>query len=224
MQSLKGVGEKLIRRTAHKNLTFIGEQISGTFSPKMDHLVCFYPGNMALGYLYLKDRGPLAQPPVVSQQDLAEMLALADELTETCYQMYARMSTGLAPEIVHFNLYDPNTDDIYVKDADRHNLLRPETIESLYYMHKVTGNKKYQEYGWTIFEAFEKYTRIESGGYSSISDVTNPSDVRFRDKMESFFLAETLKYFYLLFEDDAQENVDLSKWLINTEAHLIATF
>ena len=35
-------------------------------------------------------------------------------------------------------------------------------------MYKITGEKKYQEYGWAMFEAFEKYTRIESGGYSSI--------------------------------------------------------
>ena len=197
------------------NYTFIGELLMGTFSPKMDHLVCFYPGNLALGYLYLSKT---SHP----KDELAEMLKIADELTETCYQMYAQMETGLSAEIAHFNYHDPNSKDLYVKEADRHNLLRPETVESLYYMFKVTHNKKYQEYGWKIFEAFEKYTKIESGGYSSISDVTNPGNVRFRDKMESFFLAETLKYFYLLFEDS--ENIDLNKWLINTEAHLISTF
>lgn len=215
LTSYRGVRDKLIRHTVPHNYTFIGELLMGTFSPKMDHLVCFYPGNLALGYLYLSKT---SHP----KDELAEMLKIADELTETCYQMYAQMETGLSAEIAHFNYHDPNSKDLYVKEADRHNLLRPETVESLYYMFKVTHNKKYQEYGWKIFEAFEKYTKIESGGYSSISDVTNPGNVRFRDKMESFFLAETLKYFYLLFEDS--ENIDLNKWLINTEAHLISTF
>ena len=36
--------------------------------------------------------------------------------------------------------------------------------------------------------------------------------------MESFWLAETLKYFYLLFEDDP-EVLPLDKWVFNTEAH-----
>jgi len=40
----------------------------------------------------------------------------------------------------------------------------------------------------------------------------------------SFFLAETLKYFYLLFEDDTFENLDLKKWVINTEAHPLPIF
>lgn len=46
-------------------------------------------------------------------------------------------------------------------------------------------------------------------------DTTN---VGYRDKMESFFLGETLKYFFLLFSDDFTV-INLNKWIINTEAH-----
>lgn len=211
--SVRGVEEKLIRKTKPNGLTFIGELIGGSFSPKMDHLVCFYPGNLALGALFLKDNPEF-------KKDAEHFLQLAKELTETCNQMYVQMETGLSPEIAHFNTVEGSKEDIYIKDADRHNLLRPETIESLYYLYKITGDKKYQEYGWKIFEAFEKYTKIESGGYSSIDNVRSPVATRPRDKMESFFLAETLKYFYLLFEDETNENFNLKKWLINTEAHL----
>lgn len=42
--------------------------------------------------------------------------------------------------------------DIIVKPADSHNLLRPETVESLWYMYHLTGNATYQEWGWKIFE------------------------------------------------------------------------
>jgi hypothetical protein len=184
----------------------------------MDHLVCFLPGNLALGAMLLKTN------PSLPQDQINSIMKLAEELTETCYRMYSQMETGLSPELVYFNTFEGSTQDLYVKDADKHNLLRPETVESLYYMYKVTKNKKYQDYGWKIFEAFEKYTKIEGGGYTSISDVTNPYNTKPRDKMESFFLAETLKYFYLLFEDDNSPNFDLRKWVINTEAHMLPIY
>lgn len=53
------------------------------------------------------------------------------------------------------------------------NILRPETIESLVYLWRFTGNKMYQEWGWNIFQAFEKNSRIESG-YVGLRDVSIP--------------------------------------------------
>lgn len=73
--------------------------------------------------------------------------------------------------------------------------------------------------GWNIFQSFEKYTRV-SHGYTSINNVKNANDVRPKDMMETFWLGETLKYFYLLFSDNRKE-VDLDKFIFNTEAHLI---
>ncbi len=214
LSSIEGVKMRLLGHTKPNNLTFIGESLSGTFSPKMDHLVCFYGGNLALGATYLRK--------VAKYADKAEeILNLGEALTETCYQMYAQTATGLSPEIAYFNTHEGSQTDITIKPADRHNLLRPETVESLYYLYKITKKKKYQEYGWKMFEAFEKYTKVEGGGYTSIDDVTNVDNVRPRDKMESFFLAETLKYFYLLFESDSETSIDLNDWLFNTEAHLL---
>lgn len=214
LESVRGVRQTLVKQTKPNGLYFIGESIGGSFSPKMDHLVCFYPGNLALGSHFLKDNPEY-------KKEAEDMMNLAKELTETCYQMYARMETGLSPEIVMFNTVEGSHEDLYVKDADRHNLLRPETVESLYYLYKLTGDRKYQDYGWRIFEAFEKYTRVEAGGYTSIDNVKDASNTRPRDKMESFFLAETLKYLYLLFEEKTSENFDLTKWVINTEAHFV---
>lgn len=56
------------------------------------------------------------------------------------------------------------------------------------------------------------------GGYSSINNVLNPEQPEFRDKMESFFLGETLKYLFLLFSEDFSV-INLDRWVINTEAH-----
>ena len=80
------------------------------------------------------------------------LLELAEELAYTCYLTFARQPTYLAPEITHFNSESTSTTDFYVKPADSHYLLRPETIESLWYLYYVTGNKTYQDWGWNIFQ------------------------------------------------------------------------
>lgn len=77
---------------------------------------------------------------------------------------------------------------------------------------------RYREWGWQIFEAFEKYTKVDSGGYTSLDDVTVLPPRR-RDKMETFFLGETLKYLYLLFGNST--TIPLDEYVFNTEAHPI---
>ena len=57
---------------------------------------------------------------------------------------------------------------------------------------------------------------MESGGYSSLQDVTVVPPLR-RDKMETFFLGETLKYLFLLFSDTSV--LPLTEFVFNTEAH-----
>jgi len=83
------------------------------------------------------------------------LMELAEELAYTCYLTFARQPTFLAPEITHFNSEPSSTNDFYVKPADSHYLLRPETIESLWYLYYVTGNKTYQDWGWNIFQVHQ---------------------------------------------------------------------
>lgn len=85
-----------------------------------------------------------------------------------------------------------------VKHSDSHNLLRPETAESLFILWRVTGDKKYQDWGWQILRAFEMHARFDHGGYTNLDSVLSIPAPR-RDKTESFFIAETLKYLLLLF-------------------------
>ncbi|GAA6082506.1 mannosidase, alpha, class 1B, member 1b [Tachysurus ichikawai] len=203
MQAVEGIKKNLLKKSSPLGLTFVGELSHGRFSPKMDHLVCFLPGTLALGAHH-------GLP--------TEHMELAQELMETCYQMYAQMETGLSPEIVHFNMQTGSTQDVDVKLADRHNLLRPETVESLFYLYRLTKDKKYQSWGWEIFKSFNKYTKVDTGGYTSINNVRDPKSTSPRDKMESFFLGETLKYFYLLFSDNS-DLINLDTYIFNTEAH-----
>ncbi|XP_033732719.1 endoplasmic reticulum mannosyl-oligosaccharide 1,2-alpha-mannosidase-like isoform X2 [Pecten maximus] len=203
LEAIDGVKKHLLRESSPSKLLYVGELLGGrTFSPKMDHLVCYLPGTMALGY---KNGLP------------DDHFDIAKRLTETCYQMYARMPTKLSPEIVYFSQAAQSKEDLIVKAPDAHNLLRPETVESLFYMYRFTGDKKYQDMGWTIFQAFLKHTKVENGGFSSIHNV-KAGKPTFRDKLESFFLAETLKYLYLLFGDD-NSLIPLDKFVFNSEAH-----
>lgn len=230
-EAMKGVRHLLVRKSIPNGLTFVGELPSGSngaFSPKMDHLVCFLPGTLALGATKGITKKKAMEDNLLTFKDL-ENLKLAEDLAETCFEIYAVTSTGLAPEIAYFhteeyfeggldggNKSSRYINDIIIKHADRHNLLRPETVESLFVLYRITEDPKYREWGWQIFEAFETHTKVHPGGYTSLDDVTTVPP-RTRDKMETFFLGETLKYLYLLFGDTSV--IPLDKYVFNTEAH-----
>jgi ER degradation enhancer, mannosidase alpha-like 2 len=91
--------------------------------------------------------------------------------------------------------------------------LRPEIVESTYYLYRYTGDPQYRRMGEKIFNDFVKYCRTDAG-YAALADVTTKQQ---RDEMESFVLAETFKYFYLLFAP--ARTLDFDKVVFNTEAH-----
>jgi mannosidase alpha-like ER degradation enhancer 2 len=91
--------------------------------------------------------------------------------------------------------------------------LRPEAMESAYYLYRLTGDKRYQQMGREMFEAIEKWTKNETG-YAALKDVRTKVK---RDRMHSFLIAETFKYAYLLFAPT--ETIDLNNVVFNTEAH-----
>ena len=91
--------------------------------------------------------------------------------------------------------------------------LRPEIIESTYYLYHYTGDREYRRMGEKMFGDFVKYCRVEDG-YAALADVVTKKQF---DEMESFALAETFKYFYLLFA--SPETLQFDKVIFNTEAH-----
>lgn len=102
---------------------------------------------------------------------------------------------------------------------DRRYILRPEAIESVFLMYRITGDRKWQDTAWRMFQRVEKATRTEFGA-SAIADITvEPEQLAASrtDSMESFWLAETLKYYYLCFE--SFDKVSLDEYVLNTEAH-----
>ncbi|GAB7347713.1 hypothetical protein MBLNU459_g5271t1 [Dothideomycetes sp. NU459] len=239
-QALAGIQKHMVTSTKRSKLQFVAELpsgIGGRLSPKMDHLVCFLPGSIALGAT-----GGLTVTEAQRLPDWSaekeEQIHLAKELMKTCWGMYEVTDTGLAPEIAWFEADDvalqPNPgssplpasgsstadwkEDYIVKPLDAHNLQRPETVESLFLMFRITGDSIYREWGWTIFEAFKKHTGLDEGeGYTSLNNVNQLPPSR-RDNMESFWLAETLKYLYLLFSP--VDFLPLTDVVFNTEAHI----
>lgn len=252
--AFNGIKKHLVAESYPNKFVFLGELptgINGELDTKMDHLVCFIGGLFALGATEGLTEAE-ARTKSFWDEFHEEQLALGKEIGKTCYHMYHDTpGTGLSPEIVVFNL-DPALNpksapnkvtssfdgDFYIKSSDRHNLQRPETVETLYVLYKITGDVKYREWGWEIFQNFVKFTKITSGDgavrYTSLKDCTvNPPILS--DNMESFWLAETLKYLYLLFDDETGTskgqlaNGNLDKWdlrnmVFNTEAHPLPKF
>jgi len=162
------------------------------------------------------------------------------ELVRSCVDTHDT-KTGLSPEIVHFRIpSDAGVMDTfhsssgapadwYIKGArpgepapyDARYILRPETVESLFLAFRLTGDNRYRDWGWDIFQAIEKHCKVQTGGYASIINVDEvPAEQE--DKMETFLMSETLKYLFLLFEDASV--LPLDKYVFNTEAHPLPIF
>jgi hypothetical protein len=129
-------------------------------------------------------------------------VARARRLQESSFKMWNLH--GIEPEII-----DYKTMEIVYNGYH----LRPEIAESTYYLHHFTRDPQYRKMGEKIFDDFVKYCRVDAG-YAALDDVVTKEK---RDEMESFVLAETFKYFYLLFSPP--DTLDFDKVVFNTEAH-----
>uniref|UniRef100_A0A1A9X2P2 alpha-1,2-Mannosidase n=1 Tax=Glossina brevipalpis TaxID=37001 RepID=A0A1A9X2P2_9MUSC len=111
-----------------------------------------------------------------SQDENSEkFMDIVENITNTCHQSYISSYVGLGPEAY---------------------LLRPETVESLFYLWRITDDEKYREWAWDIVLALEECCRTPYG-----------------------FTGETLKYLYLLFSDDSL--IPLREWVFNAAAHTL---
>ncbi len=213
-QALAGVRKHLITYTKNAHFTVLGERPSGLrgdLSPKMDHLVCFMPGTIALAATEGRTEAEAKKRGPWGKKQESEM-ALARELMKTCWGMYLVTETHLAPEIAYFAIDDPPKmeadgipisnpisddghgswrKDYIIHSQDQHNLQRPETVESLFYMWRITGETMYRRWGWEMFKSFIKHTAVEDGaGFTSL-DNANAIPAVWRDNMESFWLVSS---------------------------------
>lgn len=93
--------------------------------------------------------------------------------------------------------------------------LRPEIVESTYYLFHYTKDPRYLAMGDELFRDFVKYCKTDEG-YAALKSVVTKEK---SDSMQSFLFAETFKYFYLLFAPPGTLSFD--RVIFNTEAHPI---
>ena len=188
----------------------------------MEHLACFTGGMLAIA-------GKIFDRP----QDLAD----GRRLTDGCIWAYKNTPSGIMPETftavpcasklecawderAWFKAVDANSDAETVRQEinrqglppgfamahDKRYLLRPEAIESVFILWRITGERYWPDSGWDMFKAIQAHTTTDLA-HSAIDNVLNPAP-RKDDEMESFWLAETLKYFYLLYSDNDVVSLD----------------
>ncbi|KPI44291.1 Endoplasmic reticulum mannosyl-oligosaccharide 1,2-alpha-mannosidase [Cyphellophora attinorum] len=225
----------LFRPQAPNNadLLFPGEimtfkDLPQSFSGKVEHLSCFLGGLFALSSRTVIDN--------------TEDIEIAAKLTNGCVWAYESTASGIMPDTVVFEPCPPSNPKCtwnelsfaantrkhgdatlpkgFIKVERPEYLLRPEAIESVFYMYRITGDEIWREKGWRMFTAIRDASRAKYGHASvanALVNATGQVEENQMDKMESFWLSETLKYFYLLFADPRL--VSLDEWVFNTEGH-----
>ncbi|KAH9811056.1 family 47 glycoside hydrolase [Melampsora americana] len=209
--------------SSSKTITIIGDRLGGKDSKlvhSLDHLTCFSGAMIGLGARLL---------------DEIDDLDLAVSYTDSCVWAYESTKTGLGPE--RMSVLDSEKNAKYWEPVefegqvyrrlskengppgseihDARYLGRPETIESVFYMWRITGDKIWQDRGWRMFTSWVEGC-LTDFGFADLIDV-NQLPYQRSDKQESFVLAETLKYYYLLFDDP--NLISLDEYVFNTEAH-----
>ncbi|BGP14426.1 hypothetical protein JCM10213_004549 [Rhodosporidiobolus nylandii] len=239
-EAMGGIKTHLLKTSPVKGLVYTSELLpkrtqQGMMledTPKQDHLVCFLGASLLLGAT--EATAPLPPDESLFTDEQTDDWFTGKALIKTCVDTYTSSKTGLAPEIVNF-FSDPaaakkagrdwfiNSRGLTYPDPpiDARNILRPETAESLFVAYRLTGDPIYRTWGWQIFQAFVKHCRLPGGGFASILDV-DEVPVKYEDRMETFWISETLKYLFLLFSSPSV--LPLDRYVFNTEAHALPYF
>jgi mannosyl-oligosaccharide alpha-1,2-mannosidase len=181
------------------------------------HLACFTGGMFALaGKLFGR----------------SDQVTLGRQITEACIWAYRNSLNGIMPEISHLypcpdqrtcfwneatwqGAAQPSRPPGFTSIDDPKYILRPEAIESVFYLYRISGDERLQDAAWDMFQAVSNHTQTIFAN-AAIKDVTI-ENIEHDDSMESFWLGETLKYYYLIFSDPSL--VSLDDFVFNTEAH-----
>ncbi|XP_073830370.1 alpha-Mannosidase class I a isoform X1 [Musca autumnalis] len=198
-EAMVAIIDKMVR-TSPNGLTYVSDLKFDRLEHKMDHLACFAGGLFALG------------ANTRQNEHTENFMNIGKGITNTCHESYIRTTTRLGPEAFRFS---EAAEARALKSNEKYYILRPETVESYFVLWRLTHDQKYRDWGWDAVQALEEHCRTPHG-YSGIKNVYQEVPQK-DDVQQSFFLAETLKYLYLLFSDDSL--IPLDEWVFNTEAH-----
>ncbi|KAJ2459722.1 hypothetical protein GGF42_001294 [Coemansia sp. RSA 2424] len=193
--------------------------VDGTkFYPYADTFTNFIPGTLGL------------ISKIVGSDTYFE---LAQNLLEAGYSVFDRMPSSLGAEAIKFVRKNVPNDYLLMKSSSQemvdqfgfslerpYYLLRPELIESLFYMYRMTGKTLYADRVWKIWQGIQRNCRVPNGyvGTANVAvDDSSSGTMDIINSTESFFFAETFLYLYLTFAD--QDVISLDEWVFTTEAH-----
>jgi mannosyl-oligosaccharide alpha-1,2-mannosidase len=224
-----------------EELLFSGDVLAGsrgdrTLDTEMQHLTCFIGGFFALGGRLFENPNHVAIGAKLTEGCIYAYEKMPTGIMPEKFHSVACDSRTSCPwnetrwaEEVLKKTYGKSHEDFtdVVKELklppgfthmkDRRYLLRPEAIESVFIMYRITGHEEYLDHAWDMFTAIQRAstTKFANG---QVLDVTEADPIPLpEDKMESFWTAETLKYFYLIFSPP--DMISLDDWVFNTEAH-----
>ncbi|KAK4934035.1 hypothetical protein LTR66_015760, partial [Elasticomyces elasticus] len=183
----------------YPQLTYLTQaDASGAKEHAMDDYACFAGGNILYGSTYLQKEGS-------SADNLAAYAKLGLDVTSSCHYLYTTTATGLGPE--QWGWFDQpgkNTfNQTWTNNVTYQNSVKqrgyfilnpeydsfPESIESIWYAYRITGNQMYQDWNWAIFNSIkaesDSAARVQ---YSSIMNVYIPKS--FMGDLPSFYFAE----------------------------------
>ncbi|KJK82506.1 Mannosyl-oligosaccharide alpha-1,2-mannosidase [Metarhizium anisopliae BRIP 53293] len=203
--------------TTRSDLTFLAGYNGQTINHWSGHLASFAGGNFILAGVVLNE-------PKYTDFGLA--------LATSYYETYKQTPARIGPEGFQWVAADGGSPPNGGDQADFYQkagfwsfsggyILRPETIESLYYAYRVTGDNKYRDMVWEAFTAVRDLCRAKYG-FAGIRDVMKKDGGGQDNFQQSFFLAETLKYAYLTFAGDSAvqfHGKGGNEFVFNTEAH-----
>ncbi|KAI9275413.1 glycoside hydrolase [Sporodiniella umbellata] len=209
------------------SVEFVAMVTNSTVYYSSQELICYWPGNILLGMTQLE-----------SENKKNQFYKFATTFLNSCLETWKRTDTGIAPESWTWTPKDDtlerrlgqayntkfsrskarpagdNGSRTFKVDAAYYDL-RPETLESIFYYYRFTGDKRFQDLAWRFYLSIEEYTKTEHG-FTAISDVDD-RNTGLEDFQESFLFAETMKYLYLTFTDTSC--ISLNDYVFNTEAH-----
>jgi mannosyl-oligosaccharide alpha-1,2-mannosidase len=183
----------------------------------LEHLACFAGGTMALGVHSWSGWSRDVTPDKLESHKLEvwkqkRIAKWAEWNTMSCAKTYSDSPIGLGPE--RSSMTSSPIRPARISTFVRVYLLRPETIESLFYLWRFTHDQVYRDEIWKIVLALDAECRV-AHGFSGVQDVgVDSGQKRYTNVQESYFLAETLKYAWLAFEDD--QVLDLDRVVFNT--------
>ncbi|KAJ5675954.1 hypothetical protein N7462_008851 [Penicillium macrosclerotiorum] len=105
----------------------------------------------------------------------------------------------------------------FIAIPDTRYILRPETVESIFILYRITGHEDLLDIAWELFETIQNATEVENGNAGLVDVTAENTETAHNDIMESFWMAQTLKYFYLLF--GSSDVLSLDSFVFNSGGH-----